>query len=102
MLKTSDTLVLGADALKDNINIDLKEIVRLKHDSRNGMRIRDLDISWQTIIVMVRHNGAMIVAKGALMLLADDHGFSIPGGESLMPAKFKLKSKGAAYGRLCI
>lgn len=45
MLKTSDTLVLGADALKDNINIDLKEIVRLKHDSRNGMRIRDLDIS---------------------------------------------------------
>ncbi len=51
MLKTSDTLVLGADALKDNINIDLKEIVRLKHDPRNGMRIRDLDISWQTIIV---------------------------------------------------
>ena len=36
------------------------------------MRIRDLDISRQTIIVMVKRNGVMIVPKGELMLLEGD------------------------------
>ena len=72
VLKPNDTLVLGAGALKDNTHIDLKEIVLLKHNPWNGMRIRDLDISRQTIIVMVKRNGVMIVPKGELMLLEGD------------------------------
>ena len=72
VLKSNDTLVLGAEALKDNTHIDLKEIVLLKHNPWNGMRIRDLDISRQTIIVMVKRNGVMIVPKGELMLLEGD------------------------------
>ena len=72
VLKPNDTLVLGAEALKDNTHIDLKEVVLLKHNPWNGMRIRDLDISRQTIIVMVKRNGTMIVPKGELMLLEGD------------------------------
>ena len=72
VLKPNDTLVLGAEALRDNIHIDLKEVVLLKNNPWNGMRIRDLDISRQTIIVMVKRNGVMIVPKGELMLLEGD------------------------------
>ena len=72
VLKAGDTLILGAEALKDNTHIDLKEVVLLKHNPWNGQRIRDLDISRQTIIVMVKRNGTMLVPKGDLMLLEGD------------------------------
>lgn len=72
VLKPGDTLILGAEALKDDRHIDLKEIVLLKHNPWNGQRIRDLDISRQTIIVMVKRNGTMLVPKGDLMLLEGD------------------------------
>ena len=73
MLKPGDTLILGAEALKDDKHIDLKEIVLLKHHSWNGLMIRDLDISRQTILVMVKRNGVMLVPKGNLVLLEGDH-----------------------------
>ena len=44
----------------------------LKHNPWNRQRIRDLDISRQTIIVMVKRNGTMLVPKGDLMLLEGD------------------------------
>ena len=73
VLKPHDTLILGAEALQDNIHIDLKEVVLLKHNPWNGQRIKELDISRQTLIVMVKRNGTMLVPKGDLMLLEGDH-----------------------------
>lgn len=73
VLRPNDTLILGAEALKDDKHIDLKEIVLLKQNPWNGQRIRDLDISRQTIIVMVKRGGTMLVPKGELMLLEGDH-----------------------------
>ena len=72
VLKSGDTLILGAEALKDDSHIDLKEVVLLKHNPWNGLLIRELDISRQTIIVMVKRNGVMLVPKGDLMLLEGD------------------------------
>lgn len=72
VLKANDTLILGAEALKDDKHIDLKEVVLRKHNPWNGQRIRDLDISRQTIIVMIKRNGVMLVPKGDLMLLEGD------------------------------
>ncbi len=37
------------------------------------LRIRETDISGQTIIVMVKHNGTMLVPKGNPVLLKGDH-----------------------------
>ena len=73
VLKANDTLILGAEALKDDSHIDLKEIILLKHNPWNGQRIRELDISRQTFIVMVQRNGSMLVPKGELMLMEGDH-----------------------------
>ena len=73
VLKAGDTLILGAEALKDDRHIDLKEVVLLKYNPWNGLLIRDLDISRQTIIVMVKRNGTMLVPKGDMMLLEGDH-----------------------------
>ncbi len=72
VLKVNDTVILGSEALKDDKHIDLKEVVLLKHNPWNGQRIRDLDISRQTMIVMVKRNGIMVVPKGELMLLEGD------------------------------
>jgi len=72
VLKAGDTLVLGAQALKDEKHIDLKEVVLLKNNSWNGLPIKELDISRQTIIVMVRRNGTMLVPKGNLVLQQGD------------------------------
>jgi len=73
VLEKDDTLILGAGALKDDKHIDLKELVLLKQSKWNGTLIRDLDISRQTIIVMVKRNGTMLVPKGDLMLMEGDH-----------------------------
>ena len=53
-------------------NIVPRGNVVLKHNPWNGLRIRELDISRQTIIVMVKRNGTMLVPKGDLMLLEGD------------------------------
>ena len=73
VLKQGDILILGAEGLNDDRHIDLKEIVLMKHNPWNGQRIRDLDISRQTIIVMVKRNGTVLVPKGELILLEGDH-----------------------------
>ena len=73
VLKANDTLILGAESVKDDQHIDLKEIVLLKHSPWNGLRIKELDISRQTIIVMIKRNGVVLVPKGDLMLLEGDH-----------------------------
>lgn len=72
VLKGGDTIILGADALKDDKRIELKEIVLREHSPWNGQMIRNLDISRQTFIVMVRRSGTMLIPRGDLMLLEGD------------------------------
>jgi len=72
VLKNNDTVILGAEALRDDTHIDLKEIVLRKAHPWNGQRIRDLDISRRTFIVMVRRRGTMLIPRGDLVLLEGD------------------------------
>ena len=73
VLKQGDTVILGAESIKDDKHIDLKEVVLLKHSPWNGLRIRELDISRQTIIVMIKRNDTVLVPTGDMMLLEGDH-----------------------------
>ena len=73
VLKKDDTLILGAGALKDDRHIDLKEVVLKKNHQWNGLAIRELDISRQTIIVMIKRSGTMLVPNGNLVLMEGDH-----------------------------
>ena len=72
MLMDNDIIVLGAAPSDDNRHIDLKEIVLGKHHEWNGQYIKNLDLSLQTIIVMIRRDEKLIVPKGDQMLLEGD------------------------------
>ena len=71
-LQTGDQLVLGAESFAEDKGLELKEVT-LKHDHEwNGHKIRNLDISRQAIIVMVKRKGRTLVPSGDLTLLEGD------------------------------
>ena len=72
ILKAGDKLVLGAEALKNDRPIQLREITLKKNHEWNNCAIRDLHISRQTYIVMVRRAGHAIVPNGELVLKEGD------------------------------
>lgn len=72
VLEAGDTLIIGAESAKDGKHIELKEIVLLEHNPWNDQYIRDLNISRQTVIVMVKRKGTMLVPRGSLMLKQGD------------------------------
>ena len=71
-LASGDNLVLGAESYEEDARIQLKEVVLQEQHPWNGHAIRDLDISRQTVIVMVRRRGRMLIPRGSLKLLAGD------------------------------
>jgi voltage-gated potassium channel len=72
MLMDNDIIVLGAVPSNDNQHIDLKEVALGKHHEWNGQYIRDLDISRQTLIVMIKRDDKMLIPKGDQMLMEGD------------------------------
>ncbi|MDO5348504.1 MAG: ion transporter [Lachnospiraceae bacterium] len=72
VLQAGDKLVLGAEGYKDEIGIKLKEFVLHERHPWIGTAIKDLDISRQTLIVMVRRGGRIIIPNGSLVLEAED------------------------------
>lgn len=72
LLKRGDTIILGAESLKEDKHIDLKELVLKKHHPWTGQLIRELDMSRQTLIVMVRRSGTMLVPRGDMRLCEGD------------------------------
>ena len=72
VLKVHDMLILGARPLRDDEHIELKEIVLHRQSPWNGQRIRDLDISRQSIIISVRRGERVIIPNGGTKLLEGD------------------------------
>ena len=72
VLKPGDKVVLCAETSKGESFISLQEIVLGRDHEWNGCAIRDLDLSRQTYIVMVRRGGTMLVPRGSTKLLAGD------------------------------
>ena len=72
ILRTGDTMILAAEALRDDKHVDLKEMILLRNHPWNGLLIKDLDISRQTFIVLVKRNGTILVPKGDLRLMEGD------------------------------
>ena len=71
-LRNEDIVVLGAERMKDENLIDMKEIVIGKNHPWMGKEIRDLDISRQSFIFMVKRRGNAIIPRGSMVLLTDD------------------------------
>ena len=72
MLKPGDRVVLCAEALKKEQPVNLREVVLGPEHEWAGCAIRDLNISRQTYIVMVRRAGTMLVPHGSMRLLQGD------------------------------
>ena len=71
-LQVDDVLVLGASSFEEEKQIDLKEIILGKHNPWNGQRIRDLDISRQTLIIMIKRGKKSMIPHGDFVLLEGD------------------------------
>ena len=72
VLHVGDALVLGAPSMDHEHPIDLKEVILRKQHPWNGLRIRDLDISRQTIIIMVKRDGKAMIPNGNMTLHEGD------------------------------
>ena len=71
----ADLLVLGAEPYEDDEHINLKEVVLKTHNPWTGLRIRDLDISRQSIIVLVKRRNKSLIPNGNMKLEAGDRVF---------------------------
>ena len=75
LLQVNDTVILGAEPFAEQEHINLKEIVLKKQNPWTGMRIRDLDISRHSVIVLVKRKNKALIPNGNLVLLEWDHVF---------------------------
>lgn len=72
VLLAGDKLVIGAEGYQDEIGIKLRELVLRERHPWVGVPIKDLDISRQTLIVMVRRDHKLIIPNGSLVMEAGD------------------------------
>lgn len=72
VLREDDIMVLAAESFQDKEHIHLKEIVLRKNNPWNGHRIRDLDISRHSVIVLVRRKERVMIPNGNLILREGD------------------------------
>lgn len=72
VLKADDLVVMCAEKSKDLQPIDLKEITINEGHYWTDTAIKDLDISRQSFIFMIRRDGKAIIPKGSLVLKAGD------------------------------
>ncbi len=75
ILLKNDTLVLGAEAFDEQEHISLKEIVLRRQNPWTGQKIKDLDISRRSIIVMVKRKNKSLIPNGNMVLEAGDRVF---------------------------
>lgn len=72
ILQPHDTVILGAEAYNDKESIQLKELVLEQNHPWVGLAIKDLDISRNSIIVLIKRNNKVVIPSGNLVLQDDD------------------------------
>lgn len=75
VIQDEDTIILGAEPFEEHENIHLKEIVLKRQNPWTGVRIRDLDISRHSIIVLVKRRNKALIPNGNTILQAGDRVF---------------------------
>lgn len=75
VLQEEDTVILGAEPFEDHERITLTEMVLEDHNPWTNMRIRDLDISRHSIIVLVKRRNKSLIPNGNMILRDGDKVF---------------------------
>ncbi len=71
-IKEGDFVILGGAGYKEDIGIELQELVLKEQNAWVGMRIDELDISRRTMIVMIRRGDEMLIPNGSTELRSED------------------------------
>ncbi len=90
-LLPGDRLVICTEAQPDEQPVDLKEILLKRDHPWNGSAIRDLDISRQSFVVLVRRKNDTIVPKEDMILAEGDKVFVYSRKKSVDPEKKKVE-----------
>lgn len=74
VLKLEDTVVVGAEPFDehDHEHIVLKEMILKKNNPWTGMKIRDLDISRQSVIVLIKRGNKSLIPNGNMIMKEGD------------------------------
>lgn len=72
VLQAGDQVILGAEPMEEGKTIKLKEIELQSQNPWTGAKIRDLDISRHSIIVLVKREGKAVIPYGDLTLHKGD------------------------------
>lgn len=75
VLHIGDCMILGAEPFEEHEHIKLKEIVLRQQNPWTGKRIRDLDISRHSIIVLVKRKNKALIPNGNMILQESDRVF---------------------------
>lgn len=75
VLEEGDTVIIGAEPFDDHEHIKLKEIVLQKQNPWTDKRIRDLDISRHSVIVLVKRKNKALIPNGNMVLREGDNVF---------------------------
>lgn len=72
VIRHGDRLVLGAEVFRYEHEIKLREIIVKENHDWIGRQIKDLDISRQTLIVMIKRKNRVIIPEGSTVIKQGD------------------------------
>lgn len=72
VLHTGDVMVIGAKNFKNDDDIHLREIIIKEKNPWVGMQVKELDISRQELIVMIRRKNKVIIPNGSTFIMNGD------------------------------
>ncbi|MBO5657574.1 MAG: ion transporter [Agathobacter sp.] len=75
VLQEGDSVILGAEPFEEKEHINLKEVVLREENPWCNQRIRDLDMSRHSIIVLIKRKNKALIPNGDMILRAGDRIF---------------------------
>ena len=75
VIEEDDTIVLGPEPYDEVEQINLKEVVLKNQHKWTGKRIRDLDISRHSVIVLIKRRNKALIPNGNMTLQEGDRVF---------------------------
>lgn len=75
VIQPDDVIIIGAEPYEEDERITLKEIVIQEENAWCGKRIRDLDISRHSVIVLVKRKNKSLIPNGNMIIQDNDRVF---------------------------
>ena len=75
VIEEDDIIIIGAEPYDEVETINLKEVVLKRQHPWNGHRIKDIDISKHSVIVLVKRKNKTLIPNGNMMLYEGDRVF---------------------------